>query len=89
MEKFIYTIKGQVTYNQADNKDGFKTVEINETIKVDEMNPETALGKFLAENNHYEFYGSLRNCDAKTHGKKGATYRDQNENQTIEIDIIE
>jgi len=51
--------------------------------------PETALGKFLAENNHYEFYGSLKNCDAKTHGKKGATYRDQNENQTIEIDIIE
>lgn len=88
MKKFTYNITGQMTYNDADTKDGFETVEIDETIEIDEMSPSTALAKFLEENEQYEFYGSLKTCDAETHGKKGATYRDQNEHQTVNIGLV-
>jgi len=88
MEIFTYNITGQMTRNDADTDDGFETVEIYETIEIDEMSPSTALAKFLEENERYEFYGSLKTCDAETRGKKSETYRDSYEHQTVNIDLV-
>lgn len=86
---YTYKIEGNVTYNDADTEDGFATVEISETVEVEEMSAQAAFDKFFAENEQYEFYGSLNTCDAETRGKKGATFKDQNEGQTIEVELLE
>lgn len=90
---FTYRITGQITYNDADTEDGILTVDIDEEITVEEITVEEmsaceAFDTFLAENEQYEFYGSLTTCDVETGGKKGATYRDQNADQTINVDLI-
>jgi len=89
MSTFEYRIKGQVTCSEADTDDGFATVEIDEIVEIDEMSPEAAKERFFEQNAQYKFYGSLKTCDAETGGKKGATYKDQNEDQTIEVDLLE
>ena len=85
---FNYKITGQITYNDAETEDGFLTVEIDEEVEIDEMSADEAFNQFLIENEQYEFYGSLKSCDAETYGKKGATYYDQNEEQTIKVELI-
>lgn len=86
---YTYSIVGDVTYNDAETEDGMLKVKIDETVEIKEKSTEKALEVFFEENNQYEFYGSLKTVDAETYGKKGATYRDQNENQTIDVDLIE
>ena len=86
---FTYKITGNITYNHAETEDGFATVEIDEKINVEEMDAKKAMEVFLEENEHYNFFGSLKTCDAETGGKKAATFRNQNENQTIDIDLVE
>ena len=88
MTTFTFKISGTLTYNDAaGTEDGFATVAINEFITVDEMSAEKALENFLEENKRYDFFGKLKTCDTKTHGKKGATYKDQKENQTIDVEL--
>ena len=85
----VYSIKGQVTHNQADNEDGFGTVNIDETVDIDVKSTSDAYDKFFTEHPEYDFFGALQTCDAETHGGIGATYRDQNEDQTVDIELIE
>ena len=88
MTTFTFKISGTLTHNDAaGTEDGFATVAINEFITVDEMSAEKALENFLEENKRYDFFGKLKTCDTKTHGKKGATYKDQKENQTIDVEL--
>ena len=86
---FTYSIKGQVTYNEADTKTGFETINIDEVIHIDDMSAEAAKDKFFADNEQYDFFGSLMTCDAKTYGKKGATFSDQGESQIINVELID
>jgi len=88
MEKYTYNITGQMSHNDADTDNGFETVAIDEEIEIFEMSPATALSLFLENNERYEFYGHLETCDAKTHGKSGATYRDKNERQVVDINLV-
>jgi hypothetical protein len=89
MTTYTYKITGNVTYNESDEtEDGLVEVQIEEYVEVDEMSAHAAFEKFFEENAQYEFYGSLKTCDQETYGKKGATYRDQNEGQTVDIDLV-
>lgn len=85
---FEYKITGQITYNEAETEEGRDTVDLVETVEVDDMSAGGAFKKFLDENEQYEFYGNLKTVDAETGGKKGATYCDQNEDQTIEVELV-
>jgi hypothetical protein len=88
MTEYTYEITGTITYNQAETEDGFKTVEIDETITIDVMSAEKAFETFLSQNEQYDFFGTLKTCDAETMGCNGATFRDSNEGQTIDIELI-
>ena len=84
-----YEIKGNITYNQSDeSKDGFATVEISE-MYVDADSCEEALEKFLEDHEEFDFFGSLKEYDAETRGHEWARYRDQNEDQTIMVEVVE
>jgi len=80
---YTYQITGSVTDNDSQS-----TVTIDETITVDEMSAQSAFDKFFADNDQYDFFGSLKSCDQETRGKKGATYRDQNEDQTVDVELV-
>ena len=82
MTEYTYKIAGNITC------DGFETVEIEEYITIAEMSAEKALETFLTENEQFDFFGSLKTCDVETGGRKGATFRDQNEDQTIDVDLV-
>lgn len=86
---YRYSIKGRITYNEAETDSGFKTVDIDESVDVDERSCVAALEKFLDDNPQYDFFGTLKTCDVETAGEKGATFRDQNEDQTIDVELIE
>ena len=85
---YTYLIKGIVTYNDAETESGYESIEINEEIDVDELGAQNALNLFLKENEQYDFYGLLTSCDAETRGNKGASFCDQNEDQSIEVELV-
>lgn len=85
---FTYKITGQITYNEAETKEGYSTINIEEEVSIDEKSASAAFEHFLEENEQYDFFGSLQTCDAETGGEIGATYRDQNADQTIDIDLV-
>jgi hypothetical protein len=85
---FTYKITGKITWNEAETEEGYETIEIDEKVQVEEKSASEAFAQFLKENEQYEFYGSLKSCDAKTGGKIGATFRDKNEGQTIDVDLV-
>lgn len=85
---YTYKIEGQVNYNEAETDEGYATVEISETVEVDEMSAEAAKERFFAENPQYDdFFGSMKSCDQETRGKKGATYKD-GVCRMIEVDLV-
>ena len=81
-----YEIKGTITYNQAENEDGFETVEIQEYQEAESATE--AFDIFLEENEQYDFFGKMTMYDADTRGKKWATYQDQNEGQQIDVTLV-
>jgi len=86
---YTYKIEGTVIYNEADNDEGYVTVEILETTEVEEMSADAAKEKFFFENPEYDdSFGSMKTCDQETRGGKGATYRD-NEGRTIDVDLVD
>ena len=85
---YTYTINGQVNYNNADNDSGNATVDVSETVIVDEMSAQTAKDAFFAHNEQYDdFFGTAKTCDAETAGGKGATYKD-NDGLVIDVDLV-
>lgn len=85
---YTYSIKGQVTFNDAETESGFATVTLDATIETDEMSAQAAKDKFFSENEQYDFFGNLQTCDQATGGKKGATFTDQNNDQTIDVELL-
>jgi len=87
---YTYKIKGRVSY-PGDQGDGYEliSIDINETVEVEEMGAEEAFWTWLDKDEQEEcqFFGRLTTCDAKTYGKKGATLIDQNEEQTIDVEL--
>ena len=86
---YTYSIKGQATYNDADTESGFATIDLDETVETSEMSAQAAKDKFFTENEQYDFFGNLKTFDQETGGKKGATFTDQNEGQTIDVELVE
>lgn len=87
---YTYQIKGQVNYNDAETEDGNLTIEINETVEIDELGAESALRAFFAENEQYDDFFDLKTCDQETYGKKGASFTDRTDNdRRLYVDLIE
>jgi len=83
IKTYTYTIRGQVSYNDAES--GFITVEIDQLFEIDEMSADAAKQRFFAENGQWEFQGLLQTCDAETGGKCWASYLDLGEGQTLDV----
>jgi hypothetical protein len=86
----VYTIKGEVSYNEAEIEAGVETIQIDEVFETSSAgNCEEAFREFLQINTQYDYFGKLKTCDLETYGKKGATFYDSNESQKIEVELIE
>ena len=83
-----YRIKGELTYNETETEAGFPTVEIDEEFESEAECCIDALAPFLEAHPEYDYFGSLKTCDAETYGKKRAHFYDQNEEQTIDVESI-
>lgn len=86
MNKFRIT--GKITSNVAETESGYETVDIDETIETEVGCAAAALTQFLDENQQYEYFGTLKTCDAYTYGQIGAHFYDQNENQAIDVERV-
>ena len=87
---FTYTIKGQVNYIEAETDEGYDTIGIDETIDIDEMSAQKAKDIFFEKNPQYDdFFGSMKTCDAETHGGKCATFIDRTDaGRTIDVELV-
>lgn len=89
MKEYTYKITGKITFTDScDVESGIETVCIEEHITIGERSAAKALESFLSENHQFDFFGKLTQVDAETRGGNWAQYRDQNEDQTIMVEII-
>lgn len=84
-----YRITGHVNYNEAENEEGYETVEIDEIVEVDELGAGAAFDKFFAENEMFDSWFMLKSCDPETRGKVSASFIDTtDEERWLYVDLV-